>query len=59
MKPLKMWCLKDRYGNLWVGSTIFCTKSDSISSQFTQEQWRERYREGWRCVRVEIKEVEK
>lgn len=59
MKPLKAWCLKDRHGNLWPVSTLEYSRRDSIRDRFKQGEWRKFYRKGWRCVRVEIKEVEK
>lgn len=56
MKTATAWCLKDPAGNLWPITSMGRTRRNSIGCYFSPQEWRKRYKRGWRCVRVEIKE---
>lgn len=62
-KPIKMWAIKTPRGVLHSGMPIQRTRRKAISAlemQFRGSAWKwtHLYRYGYRCVRVEVREIE-
>jgi hypothetical protein len=58
-KPVLAWVAVAPGGFIakWTASTMRRDCQSALIKEFDQQTWKQAYREGWRVVRVEIREV--